>query len=363
MILITTQCFPPDRGGIQMVMGGLADALHASGKDVSVFADRVRQNGAVLRVPYTIKRFAGLKPPRRRFKAWGVARAARSGHVEGIFADSWKSIELLPNLDVPVAVLAHGMEFPAYAAAGKRARISRAFAKARTVIANSAYTASLAEPYLGERTRLIVVNPPIGPMPVPTEEALRRVRRTIGGRSPVLLTLARLEARKGVDMVIRALPEILKSHPQALYVVAGDGGDRARLERLAATMGVVAHVHFAGAVDGDAKAALFSSADAFVMPVRREGDSVEGYGIVFIEAGWYGVPSLAGREGGAIDAVRENETGLLCNASDGADVTRQILRLLDDEALRARLGTAAAARARNEAQWTHVISLYLEALK
>jgi phosphatidylinositol alpha-1,6-mannosyltransferase len=359
MILITTQCFPPERGGIETLMGGLADALHASGREVVVFADGARNFTA----PYVVKRFVGLKPLRRRIKAWAVARATRSGQVEGVFADSWKSVELLPEIAAPIAVLAHGMEFPAAASPGKRTRIARAFAKARTVIANSVYTASLAQPYLAGAARLVVINPPIPALPVPPAEAAARVRATVGGRGPVLLTLARLEPRKGIDTVIRALPSILSEHPNLLYLVAGGGDDRARLESLATETGVRANVHFAGLVDNEAKVALLAAADAFVMPTRREGDSVEGYGIVFVEAGWYGVPSIAGRDGGAVDAVQDNETGLLCDAREPSDIGRQLLRLLGDEALRKRLGAAAAARAHGEAQWTNAISRYLDALR
>lgn len=363
MILITTQCFPPDRGGIEILMGGLADALAASGKQVVVFADRAHENGPEIKAAYTIHRFGGFKPLRRRLKARAVAKAVRSGRVEGIFADSWKSIERLPKLDVPIVVLAHGMEFPANPTSGKQGRIVRALAKAKRVIANSAYTASQAEPYVADKaTRLSVINPPIGPQPAPADGAAAELAEVIAGRSPVLLTLARLEPRKGIDMVIRALPDVLKAHPNALYIVAGRGDDRPRLEKLAVDMGVGRHLHFTGAVDGPAKAALFSVADAFVMPARREGNSVEGFGIVYLEAAWYGVPSLAGREGGAVDAVRDGETGLLCNGDDPADVKRQILRLLGDAGLKKKLSAGASARARGPAQWSNAVKAFLNAL-
>lgn len=363
MILITTQCFPPDRGGIEILMGGLADALAAAGKDVIVFADRMHETASEMSAPYTIKRYGGFKPLRRWLKARAVAKAAKSARVEGVFADSWKSIELLPKLNVPIVVLAHGMEFPANPTSGKQGRIVRALAKATRVVANSAYTASQAKPYVASsKTRLHVINPPIGPQEAPVEGELADLRATIAGRSPVLLTLARLEPRKGVDMVIRALPDILKTHPNSLYIVAGGGEDRQRLEKLALDGGVARHVHFAGAVDGPAKAALFSLADAFLMPARREGNSVEGFGIVYLEAAWYGVPSLAGREGGAVDAVRDGETGLLCNGDDLADVRRQALRLLDDASLKKRLSAGASARARGPAQWTNAVRDFLAAL-
>lgn len=362
MIVIATQCFPPDRGGIENLMGGLADALHAAGRKVAVFADRAREDSAFAPA-YPLKRFGGFKPLRRRLKAWAVAKAAREANVEGVFSDSWKSVELLPALSAPVAVLAHGMEFPLQPSTRKRDRIVQAFAKTKTVIANSMFTASLAKPYVTGATRLIVIHPPIAPMPAPSAAALAGIREVVAGRSPVLLTLSRLEPRKGVDMMIRALPRILETHPRALYIVAGSGDDRERLEALAREIGVQGCVYFAGRVDGTAKAALFASADAFVMPTRRDGDSVEGFGIVYLEAAWYGLAALAGREGGGVDAVIDGKTGLHCDANDPADVARGVLELLEDRAGERRMGAAAAARAQGPAQWAQSLPLYLNALR
>lgn len=364
MILITTQTFPPDRGGMETLMGGLADALHRSGEKISVFADRVHTPGVdELDLPYPMRRFASVRPVRRRTKAMAIAEAAQGRLVKGLFADSWKSIELLPRLGAPCAVLAHGMEFPTRPSEHKRMRIARSLSKARTVIANSRYTASLVRPYLsdGER-RLVVINPPIGRQPDPTPQAIGKLRRIADGRGPVLLTLARLEPRKGVDMVIRAMRNVRKAYPDALYVVAGDGEDRKRLEQLAEDNGVAASVRFVGAVDLDFKAALLASSDVFAMPTRREGDSVEGFGLAYIEAGWHSVPALAGREGGATDAVLDEETGLTCNASSLADVTSKLMRLIDDGALRKRLGAAAAKRAHGPLQWSESLPRYLAAL-
>ncbi|MBL9096160.1 MAG: glycosyltransferase family 4 protein [Alphaproteobacteria bacterium] len=361
MILITTQCFPPDRGGIENLMGGLAQTLHASGHEVRVFADRAHDD-APFAPSFEVVRFGGFKPLRRRLKAWAVAKACKGAKIDGVFADSWKSIELLGDVGAPLAVLAHGMEFPAKPSAAKQARIARAFAKVRTVIASSAYTAALAKPYVSGATRLVVTNPPLAPQPAPSEAALAGIREIVAGRSPVLLSLCRLEPRKGVDMVIRALPRVLETHPKALYIVAGGGDDRARLETLARETGVADSVHFAGMVDGEAKAALFASADAFVMPTRRDGDSVEGFGIVYMEAAWYGLAALAGREGGAVDAVADGETGVVCDAGDVAAVAAGVLKLIEDRAQGGRLAKAAAARARGPAQWTAALPQYLKTL-
>ncbi|MFI2812954.1 glycosyltransferase family 4 protein [Microbulbifer sp. JSM ZJ756] len=362
MILITTQCFPPRRGGIEVLMEGLADNLGRAGREVLVLADRVEDGEVPRSDTYQLRVYGGWKLWRRRRKAQAVRSLVRKGGIEGVFADSWKSAELLSDLGVPLAVLAHGMEFPANPDAAKRARIRKALSGAGVVIANSAYTADLVRPYLSAKTRLVVINPPIGPQPVALPDQLETVDAVIGGRGPVLLTLARLEPRKGVDAVIRALPELLRRHPDLLYIVAGRGEDRARLEELAVSEGVADNVHFAGGVSDEEKAALFSRADLFVMPARREGDSVEGFGIVYREANWYGVPVLAGRDGGAADAVVDGETGLLCDAADQADVTAHILSLLEDDAKLRRMGENAAGLARGIAQWQASVRRFLEAL-
>lgn len=362
MILITTQSFAPRRGGIEILMEGLAENLGRAGREVLVLADRVAGGEVPHSDAYNLRLFGGWKPLRRRRKALAVQSLVKAEDVEGVFADSWKSAEYLSDLGVPLAVLAHGMEFPLNPSDAKRARIRRALSTATTVIANSSYTAELARPYIGTGTRLVVINPPIGPQQEPKREQLESLDSVIAGRKPVLLTLARLEPRKGADAVIRALPQVRERHPGVLFIIAGAGSDRARLEELVASSGVADSVHFAGAVSEEEKAALFARADLFVMPARREGDSVEGFGIVYREANWYSVPVLAGREGGAADAVIDGETGLLCDASNQADVTAHILSLLADADALREMGDNAAKLARGKGQWQVAVDRFLETL-
>jgi phosphatidylinositol alpha-1,6-mannosyltransferase len=122
-------------------------------------------------------------------------------------------------------------------------------------------------------------------------------------------------------------------------------------------------VLFLGRVSSAEKAALLAIADVFAMPVRREGHSVEGFGLSYSEAGWFGVPSLAGRDGGAGDAVVDGETGLLCDGTSQSEITSSLVSLLDDEALRERLGAAAQVRVKNELIWPVVIDRYLNSFK
>ncbi|KAI96086.1 hypothetical protein T281_02175 [Rhodomicrobium udaipurense JA643] len=263
MIVLLTQCFPPDIGGIETLMGQFARALHEAGEPVTVLADRIRSGAPEPRWPFEVKRFGGPRPWRR----WRKSRAlAAMGNPE-IIADSWKSLEALPDRSVAAFVFAHGNE--ALRRDGKRGeRLRGALASARTVAANSRYTAGLLA---GLHPDIQVVNLPVR-RHVPTNEVARHGNH--------IVSVGRLEPRKGMDMVIRALPDL----PQARYTVIGDGADRPRLESLASELGVQDRVVFAGAADEARKSDLLSAADIFAMPARREAASVEGYGLVYLEA-------------------------------------------------------------------------------
>jgi glycosyltransferase involved in cell wall biosynthesis len=100
----------------------------------------------------------------------------------------------------------------------------------------------------------------------------------------------------------------------------------------------------------------------FVMPTRRAGRSVEGYGIVYAEAAWYGLPSVAGSDGGSAEAVVDGETGCVVAGDDGAAVLHGIERLLSDDAARRRMGEAAQRRVRQQGTWAVRIDDFLAVL-
>ncbi|MEO1292897.1 MAG: glycosyltransferase, partial [Pseudomonadota bacterium] len=117
MILILTQCFAPQLGGIETLMTGLAEALAAAGEDVAVYADGSSSERAydrIMHAPYEIERSGGPKPYRRWRKGRAAAKRVAEGGIEGIIADSWKSVEPLPGTlsNTLIVCLAHGMELP-----------------------------------------------------------------------------------------------------------------------------------------------------------------------------------------------------------------------------------------------------------
>lgn len=362
-ILIATQCFPPDVGGIETLMGNLATALAVRGHEVLVLADgRGEHHHTGGQWQVEVRRFTGPRILRRRMKSVTANRLIAERHFAGLICDSWKSLELLRPVGIPVSVLAHGMEYPPETTSGKRSRIAASLSKARTVVASSSYAAQLVSPYVTSVTVVQVTNPPILPQPEPDAGAVSEFRAMIGHRGPIVAGLGRLEPRKGFDQVIAALAQIQAQFPTVVFALAGSGEDRPRLEALAAQTGTSDSVRLLGRIAPGMKAALLSEADVFAMPVRREGASVEGFGIVYTEAAWYGLPAIAGSEGGAVDAVIDGETGLIVDGTDTAAIADALRQILSDQRLRDRLGRAARDRARTSGLWEHRVDDYVAAL-
>jgi len=363
MILVLTQNFFPDVGGIQVYVTQLVKALAARGERVTVYADATRGAEAFDATldGVTVLRFGGPRPLRRLHKAFSAHHWLAATPCQGIICDSWKSIDLQPPPRVPVVVLAHGNEYLARGWRWRR-RVTRALRKTDVVAANSQYTAKLVQPYATDRTLVPVIHPPIESLPEAEPAALARVAELVGRRRPLLAGIGRLEPRKGFDKVIAALPELAQRFPDVMLAIGGDGPDRAGLEALARAKGVGDRVKLLGRVDDAKRAALLASADLFVMPTRRAGRSVEGYGIVYAEAAWYGVPAVAGAEGGGAEAVVDGETGCVVAGDDDAAVLRGIERLLSDDGLRKRMGETAQRRVRQQGTWAARIDDYLAAL-
>jgi phosphatidylinositol alpha-1,6-mannosyltransferase len=172
-----------------------------------------------------------------------------------------------------------------------------------------------------------------------------------GDPRPYLLTVARMnEPHKGHELVIRSLPTLLTSVPGLRYVVAGEGPRRRDLYALAMEHGVADSVLFTGEVTAAVKGALLRHCRALVMPSGelREAGEFEGFGLVFIEAALAGRPVIAGRAGGAPDAVVHGRTGLLVDPASAEDFAQAALLLLEDPQLGDRLGAAGRERAVGE---------------
>ena len=146
----------------------------------------------------------------------------------------------------------------------------------------------------------------------------------------VLMTVARLwsgDIYKGVDVTIRALPQIAQVFPEVKYLVIGRGDDQPRLAQLALDLGVSYRVVFAGFVPTSQLIEHYRLADAYIMP------SQEGFGIVYLEAMACGVPVLSGDDDGSADPLQDGKLGWRVPHRDNDAVAAACLEILkgDDQ--------------------------------
>jgi phosphatidylinositol alpha-1,6-mannosyltransferase len=137
-------------------------------------------------------------------------------------------------------------------------------------------------------------------------------------------------------------------------LIVGAGPFKERLEELAAKLGVGDRIIFAGKVPDDQLPDVYAMCDVFAMPSRARlaSHDVEGFGLVFLEAGACAKPVVAGRSGGVEDAVVDGGTGIIVDPSDARDVGQALIRLLTDDDLRVRLGQQGRDRIEKERTWS-----------
>src|SRR5205814_3205463 len=148
----------------------------------------------------------------------------------------------------------------------------------------------------------------------------------------LILSVGRLQRRKGFDSVIRALPLLSEQGVDAHYVVIGSGDDGQYLQRLAAELGVSDRVHLLGHVGYEDLPRWYAACDLFVMPNRDIDGDTEGFGLVFLEAASAGKPAIAGIAGGTGSAVVDGVTGLRVDGEQLQAIAGALTRLLANPA-------------------------------
>lgn len=168
-----------------------------------------------------------------------------------------------------------------------------------------------------------------------------RAQLGLEGR-PVVICVSRLMERKGQDSLINALPKIQEAIPNAALVIVGAGSYRSKLDKLAQASIASDDIFFTGKVAYEELPAWYAAGDVFAMPcrTRNAGWDVEGLGIVYLEASATGLPVIAGNSGGAPDAVKSGETGLVVDGTDSSQLVEAVVRLLSDPELAAQFGQA-----------------------
>jgi len=158
----------------------------------------------------------------------------------------------------------------------------------------------------------------------------------------VILSVGRLVKRKGFDRIIENLPLLLADGLDVHYLICGRGAIAEELKSLSQRLGVAQRVHFAGYVPDNHLASYYMASDLFGLLTYfdTKADSIEGFGIVYLEAGYFGKPVIASRVGGVTDAVINGVNGILVSPDSVDEITQGLRQLCTDADLRDRLGSA-----------------------
>jgi phosphatidylinositol alpha-1,6-mannosyltransferase len=255
--------------------------------------------------------------------------------------------------DVPYVVLTHGAEVWLARLPALSTALRTGLGHARAVTAVSRYTAGAIRGAVPSHVPLSVLHPGVDVERFSPSVDGTDIRERLGLDSrPVVLCVSRLVPRKGQDVLIRSMEFVRRLVPDAVLVLVGGGSHRPKLDAEAA-LAPAGSVAFAGEVSDEDAPRYYAAADLFAMPCRSRwgGLEVEGFGIVYLEAAATGKTVVAGRSGGAAEAVADEKTGLLVEGREPKAVALAIARLLNDRESASRMGLAGRARVENEFSW------------
>jgi len=235
-----------------------------------------------------------------------------------------------------------------------------AYENAKAIIVPSEYTKNAILEESGENYDIAVVHNGVNFKRFADYALKKSVLNSVPKDTLVLLTVGEVKKRKGQDIVIRALPEVIKKHPNVLYVIVGYPTSQDEYMELAKELGVDKNILITGPASDEDILEYYHRCDVYVHTPRVHDYHFEGFGIVYIEAGACGKPSVALDAGGIRDAVVDGETGLVADSEEG--VTKRIISLLDDDKKRCKMGKDAQDYAKSH-DWKNIAEQYSSLLK
>ena len=330
MYLIVTRSFPPELGGMQSLMWGLVKEMSKNFM-IKVFADYQENHKEFDRKEnFSIERIGGIKFLRKIRKAQLVNEFLKENKVQGILADHWKSLELIKT-DKKKYCLIHGKEINHPKGSSLNKRVIKVLNNLEMVIANSQYTKDLAISNGVIKEKIKVINPGVNPVKELNKNSLEKVESLLKVKTPRLITVSRFDKRKNHEKVIMALRNLKQQYPDIVYICIGYGDEEHNLKKLVQELDLNSQVMFFKDISNDLKNALLAKSDIFVMPSIIHKTSVEGFGIAYVEAGQYGVPSLGGKDGGASDAIDHDKTGLICDGNNLDDIYSSLNSMIENK--------------------------------
>jgi len=232
MYLLITRTFPPELGGMQNLMWGLARSL-AKLNLIKVFADyHENQEEFDSSVSFSIERVSGMKLIRKYRKSYLINDYLENNkNVECLIADHWKSLELIKTNKKKICLI-HSKEINHPKGSGLNKKVLSVLNNVDHVVANSNYTKNLAIELGVYEKKIVVINPGIDPVIEVPKKYLDEAEEILKGKKNRLITVSRFDKRKNHEKVIMALRNLKQIYPNIIYTCIGYGEEEENIKKL-----------------------------------------------------------------------------------------------------------------------------------
>jgi phosphatidylinositol alpha-1,6-mannosyltransferase len=366
--LVLTQNFPPASGGSGRWFWELYSRL---GRDYIVVADNQADTSAfdqqsvleIHRIPlyspqWGVASLAGLKYYWQCFKY--LKKLAKQQNIDiihcgRVLPEGLMAFMLNKVIGIPYCCYVHGEDLEASAQSRELNALTKlVMGSARKIICNSQNSANIVK-RVDSRVidKVIVMHPGADTNTfVPVTEPDKSFIESMGWQDKkIILTVGRLQVRKGQDKMIEAMPQILQRCPSAHYVIIGHGECKERLETLISSLNLQKQVSLMTDCDDATMIKCYQHCDVFILPNRTEGQDIEGFGMVLVEAQACAKPVIAGDSGGTKETLIPGETGEIVDATSTTALCDVIDKFLSHPALCAQYGAKGRAHAVSQFDW------------
>jgi len=370
-ILLVSEIFPPKIGGSGRWFWEIYSRLPrrrvliAAGQDPCQYEFDKMHDLHVERLPLSMTEW-GVRSLRGLGGYWKATRLLRRlvarfrpnvVHCGRCLPEGIMALVLKRWTGLPYLCYVHGEDVRAAATSREQSWLVRQVLRnAALLIVNSRSTQRiLAEEWKVAVRRTRILYPGVDTTrytPVPPDPEWR-TRWGWSGRR-VILTVGRLQKRKGQDKLIEAISFVRNRCPDVLYVIVGSGEERHVLERLAASTGVADSVQFLGELDDTHTIRCYQQCDLFALPNRQVGGDVEGFGMVLLEAQACGKPVLAGASGGTAETMCPGTTGVVVDCTTAQSLADALTQLLSNPARLAEMGVQARSWVKARFDWARL---------
>ncbi|AKO52759.1 glycosyl transferase family 1 [Marinobacter psychrophilus] len=343
-ILLVSEIFPPTHGGSgrwfweiysRFSVGNVACLVgeHPNATVIDSTFPHPIQRFALSSSEWGLRSFSGL---RYYLKVWNRLRKLVKSegitqiHCGRILPEGLAAMLIKLTHGVPYTCYVHGEDVEVALTSRELKLLTRlVMQRVERIVANSQNSRRiLTEKWHLPEHKVVVMTPGVDVDKFTPSPSSQPLQKWVGKR--VVLTVGRLQQRKGQDMMIRALPALEAQFPDLYYCIVGDGAEREPLARLATELGVSHMVEFVGEIDDAEMVEHYRHCDLFALPNRRIGNDDEGFGMVLLEAQACGRPVLAGDAGGTGETLVAEKTGVIVDCTEPEPLVKAVKALLSD---------------------------------